>query len=109
MPARCDRCRFFHPHPPASAPEVIVFSADGFLGGGECRHRPPTWRELELACFPIVASNGWCGEFVPRESAPRSVPARPYAPVAIADHGASMGVGGPRGERKGLDERAGKT
>lgn len=32
-----------------------------------------------------------------------------YARVAIAAHAASLGVGGPRGGRRGLDERGGKA
>ncbi len=67
MTVRCDRCRFFRPHPPASRPGEIVFSAQGIRGGGECRRRPPTGQELQLACFPVMAHDGWCGEF---EAAP---------------------------------------
>ncbi len=64
MQERCDQCRFFRPNPPASRPGVIVFSGESVFGGGECRRRSPVWRGHELAQFPLVACEGWCGEFV---------------------------------------------
>ncbi|MEX0718367.1 MAG: hypothetical protein WD066_17360 [Planctomycetaceae bacterium] len=60
----CERCRFFHAHPPADAPGRITISGDGIRGGGECRLHPPVRVEHEtLACFPVVANEDWCGRF----------------------------------------------
>lgn len=64
MQERCDQCRFFHPYPPASRPDVMVVSGEDVFGGGECRRQPPVWRGLKLAEFPLVMCSGWCGEFV---------------------------------------------
>lgn len=63
MQEHCDRCRFFHPNPPAHSPEAITVSADGIRGGGSCRRHPPIRQEHQMACFPLVACNWWCGEF----------------------------------------------
>ena len=63
---RCDHCRFFHSHPPAGSTDEIVFAHDGVYGGGQCRRHPPRrYEEYRLARFPIVACDGWCGEFLP--------------------------------------------
>lgn len=75
MPVRCDCCRFFHPNPPAHAPDEISMTEEYTLGGGSCRRNPPIRQELQLSCFPIVAGNWWCGEFEARrdtEDAPRT-------------------------------------
>lgn len=69
MPERCDCCRFFHPNPPADAPNEISMTAAGIQGGGDCRRKPPAWREQHLAAFPLVACDGWCGEFEPKATA----------------------------------------
>src|SRR5690606_11852419 len=63
--ARCDRCRFFHPNPPAERPHLMSCCADQVFGGGYCHRRPPVWREgpMKLACFPLVECDCWCGEF----------------------------------------------
>lgn len=66
---RCDQCRFFHAHPPATEPNTIIISADGVRGGGECRRQPPLAHMPDklgfptLAYFPLVACDNWCGAF----------------------------------------------
>ena len=65
---RCDCCCFFQPNPPAELPDRIVISGDAINGGGECHRRPPVQDDLlSVARFPLVATNGWCGEFRPAE------------------------------------------
>ncbi len=62
--SRCDQCRFFHPHPPASERGEIVVATDGIWGGGECRAQPPVIVDHNtFASFPIVWNDGWCGRF----------------------------------------------
>jgi len=68
MHVHCGRCRFFHPNPPASKPEVVVFSADSVRGGGECRRKNPSWRQHDVACFPLVAGDWWCGDFEAKQA-----------------------------------------
>lgn len=68
MSDRCDRCWYFHPNPPASKPDAIVFSAGEVYGGGECRRHPPTWQKDMMGCFPLVANYWWCGEYAPKAS-----------------------------------------
>jgi hypothetical protein len=66
---RCDRCRFFHAHPPARSAGEMVFAHDGVYGGGQCRRHPPVRDELDrVAKFPDVANDFWCGEFIGRDA-----------------------------------------
>ncbi|MEQ8785114.1 MAG: hypothetical protein RIC55_02405 [Pirellulaceae bacterium] len=68
---RCEHCRFFHAHPPASSPGEIVVSGDGIRGGGECRANAPIiLPEQIMACFPVVWNDGWCGRFEPVAALP---------------------------------------
>ena len=61
---RCDRCRFYHAHPPARSSDEMVFAHDGVYGGGQCRCHPPVRDEIDRgARFPDVPSDFWCGEF----------------------------------------------
>ena len=70
---RCDRCRFFHPNPPTERPDQIMFTCDGTFGGGECRRQPPVRDdEFDIARFPTVACDWWCGEFTPRRDSLRA-------------------------------------
>lgn len=74
---RCDQCQFFHANPAAGALDAIVVSVDGVRGGGECRRRPPqqsdreTYITFPMARYPIVANDGWCGEFASAATSPR--------------------------------------
>ena len=64
MRPSCDQCQFFAAHPPTHDRSSIVVSGSGIRGGGECRRQPPVWSQHEtLGCFPIVASDWWCGCF----------------------------------------------
>jgi len=66
---RCDRCRFFHPHPPARSTGEMVFTHNGVYGGGQCRRHSPVRDESHLiAKFPDVPGDFWCGEFIERET-----------------------------------------
>lgn len=80
MPDRCDRCRYFYPNPPAQQPGYISFCGDEIYGGGYCRKKPPVIRESphEMAGYPLVACDSWCGAFEAfRSSAPPSHPVGP--------------------------------
>lgn len=69
MIARCDRCRFYHANPPSDQPGMVCIGSDGVFGGGECRHMPPVQvQRNDLARFPLVASDMWCGRFEARPS-----------------------------------------
>ena len=66
---RCDRCRFFHPHPLARWADEVVFAHDGVYGGGQCRRHPPVLVESHgIAKFPDVPNSYWCGEFIERDT-----------------------------------------
>lgn len=70
----CDRCRFFQFNPPAEVPNMITFSGNEVRGGGQCRCDPPKidGRPFglipNLAAFPIVPCDAWCGRFEPRDA-----------------------------------------
>lgn len=69
MPMRqCDRCRYYSANPPSAMQEIII-SADGVRGGGECRFNPPSivYPTDQIAKFPIVFHDSWCGRFEERE------------------------------------------
>jgi hypothetical protein len=81
---RCDHCEHFDPNPPSERPDMIVLAASGHRGGGECRRYPPRDEgEFNLARFRTVACDWWCGEFVPRDSVPRTQ-ARGLCPSLLA-------------------------
>ena len=62
---RCDRCRFYHAHPPARSADEMVFAHDGVYGGGQCRRHAETrsgsaaGHELELATFSPMTYDGF--------------------------------------------------
>ncbi len=115
MPERCDRCRFFHPNPPAHKPDVISIGGDTIQGGGDCRRTPPAWRELDVAYFPLVACHWWCGEFeasartdVGGAVGPRWPVSRSADEVVRRDHPAPLATGANVGEAAGTAIMAAK-
>jgi hypothetical protein len=72
---RCERCVFFQV--PATNPvlEGVADPPTALAEPGECRRRPPSPRFREsnevgqLAEFPIVAPDWWCGEYLPGRNA----------------------------------------